>query len=99
LQQLERRLYFEGNASGQLTLYYGDEKLESPIYDYAKLFIRGKTPQPAQLGSEVSNAAYTARPDDRAWSERHPAVLWIAIIVAVLALGRVALRSMRKATA
>jgi len=99
LQQLERRLYFEGNASGQLTLYYGDEKLESPIYDYAKLFIRGKTPQPAQLGSEVSNAAYTARPDDRPWSERHPAVLWIAIIVAVLALGGVALRSMRKATA
>jgi len=99
LQQLERRVYFDASAQGQPALYYGDEKLEQPVYDYAKLFLRDKAAVPAQLGPEVSNAAYTGRPDDRPWSERHPMVLWIAIIAAVVTLGGVALRSMRGATA
>jgi hypothetical protein len=99
LQQLERRVYFEVSAGEALTLYYGDEKLEQPVYDYAKLFLRDKTPIPAQLGPEVSNSTYTGRPDDRPWSERHPVVLWIAIVVVVVTLGGVALRSMRGATA
>jgi hypothetical protein len=29
------------------------------------------------------------------WSERHPALLWVAIIAAVLILGGIALRSMK----
>jgi Protein of unknown function (DUF3999) len=98
LQQLERRLYFDAPARGQLTLYYGDEKLEQPVYDYAQLFQRDKAAAAAQLGAEASNAAYTGRPDDRPWSERHPVVLWIAIIAAVAVLGGVALRSIRTTT-
>jgi hypothetical protein len=98
LQQLERRLYFDAPARGQLTLYYSDEKLEQPVYDYAKLFQPDKAAAAAQLGLEESNAAYTGRPDDRPWSERHPAVLWIAIIAAVAVLGGVAIRSIRTTT-
>ena len=99
LQQIERRLYFDSPEQGQITLYYGDEKLERPEYDYAKLFLNSKDASAAQLGIEVSNAAYTGRPDDRPWSERHPAVLWTAIVAAVLLLGALALRSMRAVTA
>ena len=99
LQQLERRLYFDGSAQAGPALYYGDEKLEQPVYDYSKLFLRDKTPVPAQLGPEVPNTAYSGRPDDRPWSERHPVVLWIAIIIAVVTLGGVALRSIRGVTA
>jgi len=99
LQQLERRLYFEAPAQGRLTLYYGDEKLERPVYDYAKLFQQNKAAIAAQLEAQAENAAYAGRPDDRPWSERHPAVLWIAIVAAVLVLGALALRSMRTATA
>jgi hypothetical protein len=97
LQQLERRIYFDLNAQStdSVLLYYGDEKLEAPEYDYAKLFQRDAHATVAQLGREVSNAAYTPRPDDRPWSERHPAVLWIAIIAAVVILGALALRSMK----
>jgi hypothetical protein len=98
LQQLERRIYFDAAGPGQLALYFGDEKLEPPVYDYAKLFLRDKAAARAQLGPEVSNPAYTGRPDDRAWSERHPIVLWIAIIAAVVVLGGLALRSMHAAT-
>ena len=79
LQQLERRIYFDAPASGQVTLYYGDEKLEPPVYDYAKLFLLAKDAAPAQLGGEVANAVYTGRPDERQWTERHPAILWLAI--------------------
>jgi hypothetical protein len=99
LQQLEHRLYFDAPASGQLTLYYGDEKLDPPVYDYAKLFLLAKDAAPAQLGSEQTNAAYTGRPDERPWTEKHPAVLWIAIVAAVLVLGAIALRSMKTAVA
>ena len=70
-----------------------------PEYDYAKLFLNSKDASAAQLGSEVENAAFTGRPDDRPWSERHPAILWIAIVAAVLVLGTLALRSMRSAVA
>jgi hypothetical protein len=97
LQQLERRLYFDAPAQGALTLYYGDEKLEQPLYDYAKLFQRDKNAAAASLGTETLNAAYTGRPDDRPWSDRHPVVLWSAIVAAVLVLAAVALRSMRTA--
>jgi hypothetical protein len=97
LQQLERRLYFDAPAAGPLTLYYGDEKLEPPVYDYAKLFVQDKSAAAAQPGTETSNPAYTGRPDDRPWSERHPVVLWIAILAAVVTLGGVALRSIRGA--
>jgi hypothetical protein len=99
LQQLEHRLYFDVPASGRLTLYYGDEKLDPPVYDYAKLFLLAKDAAPAQLGGEEANAEYTGRPDERPWTERHPAVLWIAIVAAVLILGAIALRSMRTAVA
>ncbi|HEV7522549.1 MAG TPA: hypothetical protein VGP89_15705, partial [Candidatus Angelobacter sp.] len=99
LQQLEHRLYFETPASAPLTLYYGDEKVEPPVYDYAKLFLLAKDTAPAQLGGEQGNAAYTGRPDERPWTERHPAVLWIAIVAAVLVLGAIAVRSMKTAAA
>jgi len=97
LQQLERRIYFDAPASGQVTLYYGDEKLEPPVYDYAKLFLLAKDAAPAPPGAESTNAAYTGRPDERQWTERHPAILWLAIVAAVLVLGAIALRSMKSA--
>jgi hypothetical protein len=99
LQQLEHRLYFDAPASGPSTLYYGDEKLDPPVYDYAKLFLLAKDAAPAQLGAEQTNSAFTGRPDERPWTERHPAVLWIAIVAAVLILGAIALRSMKTAVA
>lgn len=94
LQQYQRRIYF--NASTPPHLYYGDEKLDSPpIYDYAKLFQKDAKATEVQLGSEKDNNAFTGRPDERPWSEKHPAILWTAIIAAVLILGAMALRSIR----
>ena len=98
LQQYERRIYFDADSGARARLYYGDAKLESPVYDYAKLFQKDANASQVPLGAEEANATYTGRPDERPWSERHPAVLWIAIVAAVLILGSIALRSMKGAT-
>jgi Protein of unknown function (DUF3999) len=98
LQQYERRIYFDSDSGNQPRLYYGDDKLESPVFDYAKLFRKDANAVEVPLGAEEANPAYTGRPDDRPWSERHPMVLWIAIIAAVLILGGIALRSMKRLT-
>ena len=97
LQQYQRRIYFTAASAPQL--YYGDEKLDSPEYDYAKLFQKDDRAAQVELGPEQTNSAYTGRPDERPWSERHPAVLWIAIIAAVVILGSMALRSMKSVAA
>ncbi len=95
LRQYERRVYFDAPAQEQLTLYYGDEKLQEPEYDYTRLFQLDNAAAAATLGPETVNTTYTGRPDDRPWSERHPAVLWGAIVAAVLVLGALALRSLK----
>lgn len=97
LEQEERRLYFDAPSGATLMLYYGDEKLNAPVYDYARFFQAQPSAIAAQLGPEQENASYSERPDERPWSERHPAVLWAAILAAVLVLGALALRSMRSA--
>ncbi len=95
LQQYERRIYFDSRAGAQFTLYYGDEKLSVPVYDYAKLFRKDAGASRLEMGAEEANAGYTGRPDDRPWSERHSALLWVAIIAAVIILGGIALRSLK----
>jgi hypothetical protein len=76
-------------------VYYGDEKLGAPEYDYAKLFQKDAQVDAVALHPEVNNSGYVARPDERPWSEQHPALLWVAILAAVVILGAVALRSLQ----
>jgi hypothetical protein len=95
-QSLERRLYFEPQGRANLKLYYGDEKLAAPVYDYAKFFHQEPAATQAQLGQDTPNTAFTGRPDDRPWSERHNAVLWLAMLLAVAVLAVLAVRGLRK---
>ncbi len=92
---LERRVYFDPQGKTALSLYYGDEKLSAPVYDYARFFHLEPLPAQAQLGPGAHNAQYTGRPDDRPWSERHTIVLWAAMLLAVLALSFLAVRGLR----
>ena len=93
---LERRIYFDPQGKTTLTLYYGDEKLSPPVYDYARFFHLDASAAEAQLGSGVQNPRYTGRPDDRPWSERHMGILWGAMVLAVLGLAVLAIRGLRK---
>ena len=95
-QTFQRRLYFEPAGRSSLKLYYGDAKLGPPTYDYAKLFSEEPNALEASLEGPVANPIYTPRPDDRPWSDRHKAVLWIAMVLAVAVLAWLAIRGLRE---
>ena len=99
LQQYERRIYFDADAAVSPTLYYGDQKLDAPVYDYARLFQPDANAAQLQMSTEEANRSYSGRPDDRPWSERHPGILWATILAAVAILGGIAARSIKRATA
>ena len=92
---LERRVYFDPQGKTSLKLYYGDEKLSAPVYDYARFFHLEPSPAQAQLGAGAHNAQYAGRPDERPWSEKHMGILWAVMILAALALAMLAIRGLR----
>ena len=94
-QAFEQRVYFEPQGETALRLYYGDEKLSPPDYDYARFFHLDTSAAQAHLGPGAHNAQYAGRPDDRPWSDRHAMILWIAMLVAVAALGALAFEGFR----
>jgi hypothetical protein len=96
LQMRQRRLCFDAGAAaaGPLALYYGDPTLSAPVYDYERLFIPAEKPLAVTFGPQLANPDFTPRPGaPLSFTERHPEVLWIALIAAIAALGFVALRS------
>jgi hypothetical protein len=98
LLSVERRIYFDPQGKSLLKLYYGDDKLLSPVYDYARFFKADPSAAKAELGAGTHNPAYTGRPDDRPWSERHKAVMWLAMILAVIVLAGLAVRGLKTKT-
>jgi Protein of unknown function (DUF3999) len=96
LQMLERDLCFENAGSGNYGLYFGDAALSAPRYDYATLFALQPDAARVALGDEQANAAFEPRPDERAFTERHPALLWAALVLVILLLGVIALRSVKR---
>jgi hypothetical protein len=95
---LERRVYFDPKSGANLNLYYGDEKLPAPRYDFAKFFVPSDEADAtrSELGVESVNAAFTGRPDERPWSERNAGLMWAAMIIAVAGLGFWALRGFKQ---
>ncbi len=49
LLSIERRVYFDPKEKTSLKLYYGDSKLDSPVYDYARFFHADPAAAKAQL--------------------------------------------------
>ena len=96
LQMIARTLCFDAVPEANYKLYYGDAALSAPRYDYASLFVLDKNAARATLGLEEQNPNFESRPDTRPFTEKHPALLWIALIAAILILGLVALRSSRQ---
>ncbi len=93
LQMLQRDLCFEADAAASYTLFYGDPALQRPIYDYDALFAAQADGAKAVFGAEQHNPMYRARPDQRPFTERHPVLLWAALVVVIALLAVIALRS------
>ena len=95
LLSVERRVYFDPQGKSLFRLYYGDSKLDSPVYDYARFFKADQAAAKAELEPGSHNPVYSGRPDDRPWSERHKAVMWVAMILAVTVLAGLAVRGLK----
>ena len=93
-QSLERRIYFDPAGKTAIRLYYGDEKLPAPEYDYANFFHKEADAVEAVVGAENSNPDYSGRPDERPWSERHKWVLWGSLLLSVVVLALLALKGL-----
>ena len=92
LEMRQRNLCFDAGTQ-PLTLFYGDPFLAAPQYDYARLFSFAAHTHLAQLGPEQINPAYRPRPDTRPLTERHPDILWIALLISICSLALVAIHS------
>ncbi len=93
LEMLERDLCFEAAAATRYVLFYGDPALTAPNYDYATLFKRQSNATQATAGPEQLNPQYQSRPDERPFTEKHPALLWLVLALVIVMLGAIALRS------
>jgi hypothetical protein len=91
---VERRIYFEPQGKTDLKLYYGDDSLAAPVYEYAKLFRETTTASEASLSRDQPNPADTGRQDDRPWSERHKTMFWAALLLVIIVLIGTALGAM-----
>jgi hypothetical protein len=96
LEMVERDLCFDANASGSMTLYYGDGALAPPHYDYGVLTVAQTNAIAVVAGAETANPDYQPRPDERPFTEKHPWLLWAALCVVIVVLGGVTLRTIKK---
>jgi hypothetical protein len=102
LEMRQRTVCFEASPASRYTLRYGDVALRAPVYDikasgeFMRLYAGEAKPVVASLGPEQVNLDFQARADTRPYSERHPEILWIGLLVAVAALGATALHSVKQ---
>ncbi len=96
LEMRQRKLCFNAPTPEPLLLFYGDPALTAPQYDYARLFSVADSMRLAQLGPQQKNPAYRSRPDTRPITERHPELLWIALLAVICSLGVVAVHSSKR---
>ena len=98
LEMLERGLCFESAGPSSYSLMYGDPALTAPQYDYQKLIEPQPAAAKASAGPEQTNPEYQSRPDRRPFTEKHPALLWTALLAVITLLGGIAFRTAKRTT-
>jgi hypothetical protein len=90
-----RRVVFRQDPGEAYRLAYGNPRARPPQYDLARVIDRDRleAAATATLGPEEENAAWI---DPSPWTERYDAVLWVALIAAVIVLGAAAVRTLRQ---
>lgn len=94
LQMRQRQACFLPRSNTSYTLRYGDPSLGPPQYDLTPIEAVAMNASVSTLGAERALTPEVA--GMRPFTERHPVLLWVALIVVVGTLGIVALRSARR---
>ena len=99
LSVVRTRLKFKPEAGSSYWLYYGNEDAHAPSYDLRDLLAR-EAPSPEatiSAGPEEPNPVYREKPPpSKPWSEQHPEILYITLALAVVGMGTVTFRFMKK---
>ncbi len=90
-----RHVLFQQEPQRSYRLLYGNEQAEAPQYELARLADPAEFEKAARgaVGAEEVNTAWV---DPRPWSERHSAVLWVALGIVVAVLVLLSIRSLRQ---
>jgi hypothetical protein len=94
LEMRQREVCFLRHSDTAYVLRYGDPALGPPQYDLSPIAAGLKDASESKLGPERSLTPEEA--GLRPFTERHPGLLWAALILVVGTLGFVALRSAKK---
>jgi len=88
---------FYPQSGHSYSLIYGNSAASLPHYDLSRTldYHAESAATPASLGDEEATANYL---DPRPFTERHPILLWVALIVAVIILAWAAFRALRTPT-
>ncbi len=95
LQMRERQLCFLRRPDTSYMLRYGNASLRAPEYDLTPIQAAAATASISTLGVErllLPGVAEQVLP----FTERHPVLLWVALVLVVATLGMVAFRSAMK---
>jgi len=99
VETLKRVFKFLPPSAGDLWLYYGNPNARPPVYDLAAILGR-QAPMPETslvIGEWKVNPDYRPPPgQEKPWSERHPAVLYTVLGLAVVGMGLVTVRFLMK---
>lgn len=94
LLSVPRHLAFKHTTGRNYRLLYGNPRTTPAQYELARISRKTEwQPAPlATLGREAVTTAYTSA---EPWSERHPWLLWTALVTAVVVLAGMALNALR----
>ena len=94
---LPRRIVFRQEPGRTYRLIYGYDKARATAYELARLVAPAEisTAVAGSLGEEAPMPGHPRPLPPPPWTERHPALLWTSLGIAVLILGWLAIRSMR----
>ncbi|BDC52484.1 hypothetical protein F183_A47990 [Bryobacterales bacterium F-183] len=101
-ESILRRLVFPSSSSGDYWLYYGNPDASRPSYDLPMVLARSSIESAAPIGANVEepNPGYKPPPEpEKPFSDRNPALLYGALILAVLIIGYMTIRFIQKASA
>jgi hypothetical protein len=89
-----RSIVFRSESDGPHRLLYGNHLAEAPEYELVQLTTRDELAAAVELylAREQSNEAYLS---PEPFSERHPVILWMALGLAVVVVGGLALGALR----
>jgi len=91
---VRRIVKFASNQPGAYFVYVGNPSARQPSYDFARVLPANGVPAAAKLGLEAANPLFHL--PERPWTDRNPWLLNGALVAAVIAMGFVTLKMMKK---